>query len=369
MYKVVTIVGTRPEIIRLSSILKKFDKHFKHFLIHTGQNYDYELNQIFFHDLGLKKPFKYLNVSKNSPCSAVGDVIKKTEIVLKKINPNAVLVLGDTNSCLGLYSAKRLKIPTFHFEAGNRCYDQNVPEEINRKLIDHMSDINLTYSAIARQNLLKEGIKNDLVIKVGSPLYEVFFNNKEKILKSNILEKLLIKKRNYFLVSLHREENTKDKKSINNIINILNEINNKFQKDIIFPCHPRIRPILENKNKNKKIRIIKPLGFTDYVNLQINSFVVLSDSGSISEESSILNFSALNLRDTHERHESMEEGGVMMVGMDKKRILNGIKMISGNKLNSKNKIVKDYKVLNVSDKITKIVTSYIPYVDKNIWKK
>ena len=369
MYKVVTIVGTRPEIIRLSSIIKKFDKYFKHFLIHTGQNYDYELNQIFFKDLGLKKPFKYLNVSKISPCSAVGDVIKKTETILKQINPNAVFVLGDTNSCLGLYSAKRLKIPTFHFEAGNRCYDQNVPEEINRKLVDHMSDINLTYSTISRQNLLKEGIKNDLVIKVGSPLYEVFLNNKDKISKSNILEKLLIKKKNYFLVSLHREENTKDEKSINNIVNILNEINKKFKKDIIFPCHPRIRNILQNKNKNKKIRIIKPLRFTDYVNLQINSFVVLSDSGSISEESSILNFSALNLRDTHERHESMEEGGVMMVGLDKKRILNGIKMISSAKLNLKNKIVKDYKVLNLSDKITKIVASYIPYVNKNIWNK
>lgn len=369
MLKVVTIVGTRPEIIRLSCILKKFDKYFKHYLIHTGQNYDFELNQIFFKDLNIKKPYKYLNISKDTPCAAVGDVIKKTEGILKKLRPDAVFVLGDTNSCLGLYSAKRLKIPTFHFEAGNRCYDQNVPEEINRKLVDHMSDINLTYSFISRQNLLKEGIKSDLVIKVGSPLYEVFSENKQKILNSNILNKLSLSKKNYFLVSLHREENTKDNKSINNICNILEDINKKFKKDIIFPCHPRIRKIIKKKVKNKKIKIIKPLGFTDYVNLQINSSIVLSDSGSISEESSILNFDALNLRNTHERHESLEEGGVMMVGIDKKRILNGMKMIILGKLNIKNKIVKDYKITNVSDKITKIVTSYIPYINKNIWNK
>ena len=369
MTKLVTIVGTRPEIIRLSRVISNFNKYFKHYLIHTGQNYDYELNKIFFKDLKIKSPDYFLNISKTSPCSAVGDVIKKTETILKKIKPDAVFVLGDTNSCMALYAAKRLKIPTFHFEAGNRCYDQNVPEEINRVIVDHMSDVNLTYSNIARQNLLREGIKNDLVIKVGSPLYEVFNFYKKKINTSKILNKLKIIKDEYFLVSIHREENTCTTKQILNICNLLSKISKKYNKQVIFPCHPRIRNILQNKNKNKKIRIIKPLRFTDYVNLQINSFVVLSDSGSISEESSILNFSALNLRDTHERHESMEEGGVMMVGLDKKRILNGIKMISSAKLNLKNKIVKDYKVLNLSDKITKIVASYIPYVNKNIWNK
>lgn len=369
MFKIVTIVGTRPEIIRLSSILKKFDKHFKHYLIHTGQNYDYELNHIFFKDLGLKKPKIYLDASKDSPCSAVGDIINKTEKILKNLKPDAVFVLGDTNSCLGLYSAKRLKIPTFHFEAGNRCYDQNVPEEVNRVLVDHMADINLTYSNISRQNLLKEGIKNDYVIKIGSPLYEVFTNYKKKIFDSKILIKLKLKEKNFFLVSIHREENTRDKKNLKDICNVLNSVQKKYNKDVIFPCHPRIRGIIQKKIKNKKIKIIKPLGFTDYANLQINSFIVLSDSGSINEESSILNFLALNLRDTHERHEAMEEGGVMMVGINKKRILNGIKIMIDGKLNANNKVVKDYKVLNVSNKIIKIISSYIPYVNKNIWKK
>ncbi len=369
MFKVVTIVGTRPEIIRLSCILKKFDKYFKHYLVHTGQNYDYELNKIFFKDLNLKSPNFYLNVSNSTACEAVGDVIKKTEKVLRSIKPDAVFVLGDTNSCLGLYSAKRLKIPTFHFEAGNRCYDQNVPEEINRKLVDHMSDINLTYSSISRQNLLKEGIKNDFVIKVGSPLFEVFNFYKEKINNSKILSKLGLKKNDFIVVSIHREENTQNITNLKSISSILDEIQKKFKKQIIFPCHPRIRSKISKIIKNKKIKIIKPLSFSDYVNLQINSLIVLSDSGSISEESSILNFKALNLRDTHERHEAMEEAVVMMVGIDKKRILKGIKMMIDGKLNSKNKVVKDYKIENVSNKVTKIVNSYIPYINKNIWKK
>ena len=369
MTKVVTIVGTRPEIIRLSCILNNFNKHFKHYLIHTGQNYDFELNEIFFRDLNLKPPDFYLNVSKSTACEAVGDVIKKTEKVLKSLKPDAVFVLGDTNSCLGLYAAKRLKIPTFHFEAGNRCYDQNVPEEINRVIVDHLADINLTYSNISRQNLLKEGLKNDFVIKIGSPLFEVFNFYKEKIKNSEILSKLKLKKDEYILVSIHREENTQTLKNLKNISVILNQVQKKFGNEIIFPCHPRIRSKILKIIKNKKIRIIKPLSFSDYVNLQINSLIVLSDSGSISEESSILNFKALNLRDTHERHEAMEEGVVMMVGIDKKRILKGIKMMLDGKLNYKNKIVKEYKIENVSNKVTKIVNSYIPYINKNIWKK
>lgn len=369
MIKVVTIVGTRPEVIRLSCILKQFNKYFKHYLIHTGQNYDYELNKIFFKDLELKSPNFFLNISKSTPCNAVGDVISKTEKILKKIKPDAVFVLGDTNSCLGLYSAKRLKIPTFHFEAGNRCYDQNVPEEINRVIVDHIADINLTYSSISRQNLLKEGLKNDYVIKVGSPLFEVFNTFKEKINKSKILKKYDLKQNDYFLISIHREENTQTINQINNVCIILNKLQKKYKKEILFPCHPRIRAKIEKKIKNKKIKIIKPLSFTDYVYLQINSYLVLSDSGSISEESSILKFKSLNLRNTHERHEAMEEGSVMMVGLDLKRILRGIKMLEDGKLNYKMRIVKDYKVENVSSKIVKIINSYIPYINKNIWKK
>lgn len=369
MFKIVTIVGTRPEIIRLSCILKKFDQYFDHYLIHTGQNYDYELNKIFFKDLELKKPFRYLNVSKESPCSAVGDTIKKTEKILKFLRPDAVFVLGDTNSCLGLYSAKRLKIPTFHYEAGNRCYDQNVPEEVNRIIVDHMADINLTYSGLSRQNLIREGIKNDYVIKIGSPMYEVISENKQKILKSKILKKLSLKEKNYFLTSIHRDENTVNVKNIKKICSILNIIQKKYTKEIIFPCHPRIRKKLKKIIKNKNIKIIKPVGFLDYVNLQKNALLVLSDSGSISEEASILNLNAVNLRETHERHESIEEGGVIMAGINKDRILNGIRMILDGKLNSKNRIVKDYKVQNVSDKVTKIVTSYIPYINRNIWKR
>ena len=369
MIKVLTIVGTRPEIIRLSSILKHLNKYFKHYLIHTGQNYDYELNKIFFKDLELKSPDFFLNISRDTPCSAVGDVISKTEKILKKIKPDAVFVLGDTNSCLGIYSAKRLKIPTFHFEAGNRCYDQNVPEEINRVIVDHMADINLTYSTISRQNLLKEGLKNDYVIKVGSPLFEVFNAFKEKINKSKVLKTYNLEKNSYFLASIHRDENTQTTNQINNICKLLNDIQKKYKKKVIFPCHPRIRLKILKKIRNKGIKIIKPLNFTDYAFLQINSFLVLSDSGSISEESSILKFKALNLRNTHERHEAMEEGTVMMVGMDIKRVLRGIKMIIDGKLNDNLKIVKDYKVDNVSSKIVKIINSYIPYINKNIWKK
>lgn len=369
MYKIVTIVGTRPEIIRLSCIINKFNKFFDHKLIHTGQNYDYELNKIFFDDLNLKSPNYYLNVSKKSACEAVGDTIKKTEKILIKIKPDAVFVLGDTNSCLGLYAAKRLKIPTFHFEAGNRCYDQNVPEEINRVIVDHMSDINLTYSNISRHNLIKEGVKGDYIIKVGSPLFEVLKNYKIKITDSNVLKKYELKEKNYFLFSVHREENTKNYNQIIKICNLLNHVQKKYKKKIIFPCHPRIRSQILKKIKNKNIRIIKPLAFSDYVCLQVNSLVVLSDSGSISEESSILNIKALNLRETHERHEAMEEGTVMMVGLELKRVMNGIKMLLKGNLNYKMKIVKDYKVENVSSKIIKIVNSYIPYVNKNIWKK
>ena len=310
-----------------------------------------------------------LNAAGTTATETIGKILINIDPLLEEVKPDAFLVLGDTNSCLAIYSAKRLKIPTFHFEAGNRCYDQNVPEEINRVIVDHIADINLTYSTISRQNLLREGLKNDYVIKVGSPLFEVFNAFKEKINKSKVLKKYYLEKNNYFLVSIHRDENTQTINQIKNICKILTHIQQKYKRKVVFPCHPRIRLKILKIIKNKKIQIIRPLNFTDYALLQINSFLVLSDSGSISEESSILKFKALNLRNTHERHEAMEEGTVMMVGMDIKRVLRGIKMIIDGKLNDNLKIVKDYKVENVSNKIVKIINSYIPYINKNIWKK
>tara|TARA_B100000963_G_scaffold361806_1_gene399822 strand:+ start:29708 stop:30835 length:1128 start_codon:yes stop_codon:yes gene_type:complete len=371
--KVMTVVGTRPEIIRLSRVIPALENYFNHTLVHTGQNYDFELNQVFFDELGLKNPDIFLNASKDSSLSAIGDMITKIEPVLDKIKPEAFLVLGDTNSCLTAIAAKKKKIPIFHMEAGNRCFDFRVPEETNRRIVDHIADVNLTYSDIARQYLLKEGLPPDFVIKTGSPMREVIEYNYNSILESRIVEKLKLKKDNYFLVSLHREENVDSKENVERIADILNSIGSVHRKPILVSLHPRTKSTFKKyKIKlNKYINLHKPFSFKDYVNLQINSKVALSDSGTITEESSILNFPALNLRETHERPEGMEEASVMMVGLDKSRILQGIKILE-KQLRGSNRslnLVEDYSNDNVSEKVARIILSYVDYVNRNIWSK
>ncbi len=371
--KVMTVVGTRPEIIRLSRVIPALENYFNHTLVHTGQNYDFELNQVFFDELGLKNPDIFLNASKDSSLSAIGDMITKIEPVLDKIKPEAFLVLGDTNSCLTAIAAKKKKIPIFHMEAGNRCFDFRVPEETNRRIVDHIADVNLTYSDIARQYLLKEGLPPDFVIKTGSPMREVIEYNCNSILESRIVEKLKLKKDNYFLVSLHREENVDSKENVERIADILNSIGSVHRKPILVSLHPRTKSTFKKyKIKlNKYINLHKPFSFKDYVNLQINSKVALSDSGTITEESSILNFPALNLRETHERPEGMEEASVMMVGLDKSRILQGIKILE-KQLRGSNRslnLVEDYSNDNVSEKVARIILSYVDYVNRNIWSK
>lgn len=369
--KVVTVVGTRPEIIRLSRVLYALDssKAIKHFSVHTGQNYDYELNEIFYKDLNLRKPDFFLEAAASSASETVGQILIKIEKILDKINPDAFLVLGDTNSCLCSIVAKKKKIPIFHMEAGNRCFDYRVPEETNRKIVDHISDINLTYSDIARDYLLREGISPDRIIKTGSPMYEIIQHNLNKINASEILEVLKLKKNKYFVVSAHREENIENPKNLKRLIFSLEKIIETFGLKIIFSIHPRTKKAI-NKNKlkiDKKIVLIKPLCFTDYVNLQINSLVTLSDSGTISEESSILNFKALNIREAHERPEAMEEASVPMVGFSKDRIIQGIEHLI--KSNVKTKIVNDYSMPNVSEKVVRIILSYTDYVNSVVWKK
>lgn len=371
--KVMTIVGTRPEIIRLSCISKKLDKHCEHIVVNTSQNYDHELNKIFYDDLKIRKPDYLISISGVSASETIGNAIIKLDKLFRKIKPDAVLVLGDTNSCMAILSAKRLKIPTFHMEAGNRCYDMRVPEEINRRIIDHISDINLTYSTIARENLLAEGLSADRVIKVGSPMLEVLNNFNKSIKKSNILKKLKLTKKNFFLVSAHREENINSKNNFFNLIKSLNLIAKKFNLPVVISTHPRtLKQIKFSGVKfHPNIRVLKPLGFNDYNKLQISAYTVLSDSGTITEESSILNFPALNIRETHERHEGMEEAAVMMVGLNPERILQGIKIIGKKNIsvNKSNKLVTDYDVTNVSDKIVKIIHSYVDYVNRVVWQK
>jgi len=368
--KLAIIVGTRPEIIRLSEIIKNSNNYFNLYLIHTGQNYDYELNKIFFKDLNIKEPDYYLDCASKTSITTISNILKKTETILKKINPDAFLILGDTNSALSSIVAKKLQIPIFHYEAGNRCFDQRVPEEINRKLVDHISDINITYSSFAKSNLINEGIKAENIFKVGSPMKEVINSNSKKISKSNILKKLGLKKNNYFVVSLHREENVDDKKILSKYIELLNNISNKYKKLIIFSTHPRTKKnILKFKLKlSKNIKSIKPLSFTDYLNLQINSIIVLSDSGTISEESSILNFRAINIRENHERHEAFEEASVMFSGPDFAAIDNYMDVLIKEK-REHYKIVTEYNIDKVSLKVLRIILSHIAYVNKNIWKK
>jgi len=371
--KVMSIVGTRPEIIRLSRIFSVLDKYCDHSIVHTGQNYDYELNQIFFEQLEIRKPDFFLEAAGQTASETIGHVIAKVDKLFFTETPEAVLILGDTNSCLAAIPAKRRKIPIFHIEAGNRCFDQRVPEEINRKIVDHVSDINLTYSDIARENLLRENLPSDQIIKIGSPLYEVLNYYMPKILASNIISKLDLKTEQYFLASIHREENIDSDKSFKKIELILNTIADKFKLPVIVSTHPRTRKkISDLKVKlHPLVRLNKPLSFFDYVNLQINARSVISDSGTITEESSILNFPALNLRETHERSEGMEEAAVMMVGLEIDRVCQGLHILQ-DQLRGKKRIlniVKDYNVNNVSEKVLRIIHSYTDYVNRIVWKK
>lgn len=365
--KVITVVGTRPEIIRLSRIIVNLDIHFDHILVHTGQNFDYELNKIFFDDFGIRSPDYFLDAAGNNSSQTIGSIVIKIDEVLEKENPDALLVLGDTNSGLSVIPAKRRKIPIFHLEAGNRCYDQRVPEETNRKIIDHTSDINLTYSSIAREYLLKEGFPAEQIIKIGSPMYEVLDFYRINIENSQILNHFGLKKKKYFVVSTHREENVDSQNSLKNIIDIVNEISLKYNMPIIFSLHPRTKKHLEklDVNINPFVILSKPLGFFDYVNLQKESLCVISDSGTITEESSILNFSAINLRSVHERPEGMEEGAVIMTGLNKQRVMEAIPLAI--QFRSK-RIVNDYVAPLVSHKIMKIILSYTDYVKQRVWK-
>ena len=379
--KVVTVVGTRPEVIRLSRVIAALDKNFNHTLIHTGQNHDYELNEVFFKELKIKKPKFFLEANNKSPLAAIGDILTKIDRILDRIKPDAFLVLGDTNSCLSAIAAKRKKIPIFHMEAGNRCFDQRVPEETNRKIVDHIADINLTYSSISREYLLNQTGKSpiehvlnpDQIIKTGSPMNEVISYHIEDINKSNILKKLNIQKEKYYLVSCHREENVDDIDNLSDLVKSMNTIVKTSKLPIVISMHPRTRKNIK-KIKLKlhpKIKISKPFGFLDYINLQINSKAVLSDSGTITEESSILNFPALNIREAHERPEGMEEGSVMMTGLNSERILQGLEILKKQSTGENRllNIVRDYTSNNVSDKVVRIIISYVDYINKNVWKK
>ena len=375
--KVLTVVGTRPEIIRLSRVIARLDQFCDHILVHTGQNYDYELNQIFFDDLGIHKPDYFLNSTEESgsPAQTIGNILIAIDKVLEKIKPDAILVLGDTNSCLSVIPAKRRKIPIFHMEAGNRCFDQRVPEEINRHIVDHVADINLTYSTIARDYLIREGIAPDMVIKIGSPMLEVLTHYRLNIEASDILKREGLKEGKYFLVSAHREENIDPPQSFKKFITILNSIAEDYNIPVIVSTHPRTKKRIdaENITFHSQIRLLKPLGFFDFMKLQICAHTTLSDSGTINEESSIMNFPALNLRETHERPEAMEEAAVMMVGLDIARVNQGL-MILANQSRGLDRTasmnpVFDYTVTNVSDKLVRIIHSYTDYVNRVIWKK
>ena len=370
-----TVVGTRPEIIRLSSIINRLNnsKSIKHTLVHTGQNYDYNLNEVFFKDLKISKPDIFLEAASDSPSKTIGNILIKIDSVLDDLKPDALLILGDTNSCLSAIAAKKKKIPIFHFEAGNRCFDQRVPEETNRKIVDHIADINLTYSGIARDYLLNEGLNPDRTIKVGSPMFEVLNTQKKAINSSKILNKLKLNPGEYFLISCHREENVDNLKNFKLLIESLNELANKYKLPIIFPIHPRTKKIYEKSElrANKLVKFIDPLGFIDYNKLQIESFVVLSDSGTIFEESSILNFRALNIRESHERPEAIEETSVVVTGLKIERILQGIKILE-NQTTGKERninIVSDYNIPNVSTKIERIILSHIDFVNRVVWQK
>lgn len=374
-FKVVTVLGTRPEIIRLSRVLKALDSQetIDHILVHTGQNYDYELNEVFFEDLEIRKPDYFLNAAGHNAATTIGNIISAVDPILEKENPDAFLVLGDTNSCLCAIPAKKRKIPIFHMEAGNRCFDQRVPEETNRKIVDHISDINLTYSSIAREYLLREGLSPERVIKTGSPMHEVLNYYLPKIQKSDVLKKLSLEKHNYFVVSSHREENVAPEKSFRKVADILNSLGEEYKIPVIVSTHPRTRNRIEELGItfNKYVQLLKPMGFNDYNNLQLNAKAVLSDSGTISEESSILNFPALNIREAHERPEAMEEASVMMVGLNKNRILQALKVLETQKRGEERTLrpVSDYSMPNVAEKVIRIILSYTDYVNRVVWQK
>ena len=369
--KILTIVGTRPEIIRLSRILPKFEENFNHIFVHTGQNYDYELEEIFYRDLNIPRPKKFLNCAGNSYAETISKVIQKVDKLILKENPDAILILGDTNSSLAAIPAKRRKVPIFHMEAGNRCFDFRVPEEVNRRIVDHISDINLPYSQIAKDHLLREGFPSDRIIVTGSPMKEVLDFYKEKIASSEILSKLGLKEKEFFLVSSHREENVDNPQNLKKLIDILSSLATKYKYPVIFSTHPRTKVRLkELKIKiDKKIKFLKPFSFTEYIKLQTSSKCVLSDSGTITEESSILGFPALNIRETHERQEGFEEAAVMLVGLNSERIFQAITYFEkyGAKGGLPLKTAQDYLVDNVSEKLVRIVPSYIDYVNKYVW--
>ena len=371
--KVVTVVGTRPEIIRLSRVICALDDSaaIEHILVHTGQNYDYELNEVFFEDLGIRKPNHFLNAAGTNATTTAGQILINIDSVLEEINPDSFLVLGDTNSCLCAIAAKKRQIPIFHMEAGNRCFDQRVPEETNRKIVDHTADINMTYSDIAREYLLREGLPADRVIKTGSPMFEVLHHYLPEINKSTIHQKLKLEKGKYFVVSAHREENISSDKNFRGLMEGLNIIAAQYGYPVIVSTHPRTRNMIEKKQikTHEGIHFLKPLGFHDYNALQMNSFAVLSDSGTINEESSILNFRALNIRDAHERPEAMEEASVMMVGMNSERILQGLMQLEKQQIGTARNFreVADYSMPNVSEKVVRIILSYTDYINRVVW--
>ena len=370
MKKVMTIVGTRPEIIKLSRVIAELEKYTNHILVHTGQNYDYELNEVFFNDMGIKKPDYFLNAAADNAVLTIANVISTSDKLFEELKPDAVLLYGDTNSCLSVISAKRKKIPIFHMEAGNRCFDQRVPEETNRKIVDHTADINLTYSDIAREYLLREGLPADRIIKTGSPMFEVLNSRKADIEKSDVLERLGLEEGKYFVVSAHREENISSDQNFMDMVDSLNTIAEKYQMPLIVSTHPRTRKMIKSKGIefNPLVKTMKPLGFNDYVKLQKYAKAVLSDSGTISEESSILGFRALNIRQAHERPEAMEEASVMMVGLKKKRILQGLEVLETQEKDTL-RLVADYSMPNVSDKVLRIILSYTDYVNRVVWGK
>ena len=373
--KVMTVVGTRPEIIRLSRVLNALDQSeaIEHIIVHTGQNYDYELNQIFFEDLGLRKPDYFLEAAGKTTTETVGNILIKIDPLLEELQPEAFLVLGDTNSCLCAIPAKKRQIPIFHMEAGNRCFDQRVPEETNRKIVDHTSDVNLTYSDIAREYLLREGLPADRIIKTGSPMFEVLTHYLPEIKKSDVLSRLNIEEGKYFVVSSHREENINSEKNFRGLMASLNAIAEKFGYPVIVSTHPRTKNMIDKMQieMRSEIQFLKPMGFHDYNALQMRSYAVLSDSGTISEESSILNFRALNIRDAHERPEAMEEASVMMVGMNPERILQGLTQLQQQKIGEERNYrqVSDYSMPNVSEKVVRIILSYTDYVNRVVWSK
>jgi UDP-N-acetylglucosamine 2-epimerase (non-hydrolysing) len=371
--KVATIVGTRPEVIRLSRVIAALDRYTEHVLIHTGQNYDYELNQIFFEDLEIRHPDYFLGAAGKSAAETIGLVISKSDAMLSEIKPDAVLILGDTNSCLAALAAKRKKIPVFHMEAGNRCFDERVPEEINRRIVDHISDINLPYSDISREYLLREGIAPDRIIKTGSPMYEVLTYYRSKIDHSDILAKSGLTKDRYFVVSAHREENIDSPLQFKSLIELLENLASRYQFPVIVSTHPRTRSRLdaEGVHVSENIRLLKPMGLSDYCCLMMNARATLSDSGTITEESSILNFRAVNIREAHERPEGMEEGAVIMTGLDSRRVLEALKVIEGQPTGEQRilRLVPDYNVPNVSEKVVRILLSYTDYVRRVVWRK